>query len=96
MTSEAHFDRLALMRLLLTGGTSVMQFWKVEKFSGIVGRSVGQENLIVRNLKMVVSIWNAIRNTSSLPSGGGRQCRKQRFEVVDAEEKSAVYSSCMV
>ena len=56
VTSEAHFDRLALTRLLLTGGTSVMQFWKVEKFSGIVGRSVGQQNLIVRNLKMVVSI----------------------------------------
>lgn len=74
-----------------------MQFWKVEKFSGIVGRSVGQQNLIVRNLKMVVSIWNAIRNTSSLPSpGGGRQCRKQRFEAMDAEEKSAVYSSWIV
>jgi len=62
-----------------------MQFWKVERFfSGTIGRCVGQGSLIVGNLKAVVSIWNAIRKTSSLPSpGGGRQCRKQngRFEA---------------
>jgi len=58
----------------------MQQFWKVVemRFSGIVGLFAGQANLTVSNLKTVLSIWNAIRNTSSLasPPGGGRQRRK--------------------
>lgn len=72
-------------RLALIDGTSAMQFWKVERLLGIVGRFAGLGSLIVRSLKRAVSIWNAIRNTSSLLLlGGGRRCRKQRFDAVDA------------
>ena len=65
-----------------------MQFWKVERFSGTAELSAGQGNLIVRNLKTVVSIWNAIRNTSSLPSlDGGRRYRDSLDNKLGSKKK---------